>query len=609
MSATLKRENCIIRDPLSQIVENAEKTLENERLIRLHYETDRVIVNLGIRFIGRVDNFSDIINIVPEAFGDAYNVGVAPPYDMYIWTREYPDATIEEGEWLNIGTLAIPGPVGPTPIMSNNGQYITATDPVTNETTNVLSLEVLKGTPGTRIKVVNSVYSFPSPIAGDIAIIGSSGEVFEYLVTNDWRLVGNIKGPQGNLGKTGPSPVISNNGQYLTATDPQTGITRNVISIEQITGPKGNTGDVGGFINIRGILANSSLLPEPITLNNLTYAYLVGTQEPYVLWIQVGENSETADWRDVGTFNVATLVTVNGEYQNIWSADTKIDKIPYDSTQGTRAYISGPNNRTTMPIDSFNTPDTLVQRDYSGNVLVDPKSAKENIPYNAAITWTFTDNEYIKKDKKQQNWLAGQTTLYATSYDSYGMPTQATAYVTQDPVSGRIPRWSGSATLRTENPINAKDCVNLQSAQNWINIPVTSSSLTSASGVSVSVSNFKLYYNPIQRLISFSARATVTNSNAWTVAPYFKIDDDIFAALGEIKTLSVDQDTKTPIEMFSYTGSGTSVVLTAEPEGAYIELKKKSDGTITCRVAAYETLTAHRTAGSKTFRLNACIPY
>ena len=106
----------------------------------------------------------------------------------------------------------------------------------------------------------------------------------------------NIIGPQGIQGIQGPQ-------------GPQG------LSVQ---GPKGDKGDVGGFINIKGIVSSSSQLPDPATLGNLTYAYLVNsnTEGQYYLYIQVGDDSTTALWTNAGLFNVATLVTVDGKYEN-----------------------------------------------------------------------------------------------------------------------------------------------------------------------------------------------------------------------------------------------------------------------------------------------------
>ena len=64
---------------------------------------------LGIKVVGRVD-----VLPIPDGtyeYGDAYEVGTAAPYDMWIYTRA--DAFHSEAYWFNIGKFPLPGPQGP----------------------------------------------------------------------------------------------------------------------------------------------------------------------------------------------------------------------------------------------------------------------------------------------------------------------------------------------------------------------------------------------------------------------------------------------------------------------------------------------------------------
>ena len=66
---------------------------------------------LGIKVIGVVPTAEDIPEGTYE-YGDAYEVGTEPPYDMYIYTR--PDGKVHtEGYWFPIGKFPMPGPQGP----------------------------------------------------------------------------------------------------------------------------------------------------------------------------------------------------------------------------------------------------------------------------------------------------------------------------------------------------------------------------------------------------------------------------------------------------------------------------------------------------------------
>lgn len=64
---------------------------------------------LGIKVVGHVDALP-IPNGTYE-YGDAYTVGTAAPYDMWIYTRA--DEFHAEAYWFNIGKFPAPGPQGP----------------------------------------------------------------------------------------------------------------------------------------------------------------------------------------------------------------------------------------------------------------------------------------------------------------------------------------------------------------------------------------------------------------------------------------------------------------------------------------------------------------
>lgn len=66
---------------------------------------------LGVKVIGVAPTEADIPDGTYE-YGDAYEVGTEPPYDLYIYTR--PDGKVHtEGYWFNTGKFPMPGPQGP----------------------------------------------------------------------------------------------------------------------------------------------------------------------------------------------------------------------------------------------------------------------------------------------------------------------------------------------------------------------------------------------------------------------------------------------------------------------------------------------------------------
>lgn len=70
-----------------------------------------MLAEFGIRIQGTLTRPPQAEGIVGTEYGDAYAVGTAAPYDIYIWTRNAgPNGT--DG-WLDVGPLGIVGPEGP----------------------------------------------------------------------------------------------------------------------------------------------------------------------------------------------------------------------------------------------------------------------------------------------------------------------------------------------------------------------------------------------------------------------------------------------------------------------------------------------------------------
>lgn len=272
-----------------------EQVLKNKQDIANHYNIDRVLADFGIKVVGTVTKAEDLEGIIGTAYGDAYAVGTEPPYSFYIWTRADANSGHPNDYWLDIGAIAIQGPegpVGPTgpegPEGSKGTIWKSGTTAPTNDTATRADDYYLNTTSG-------RVYRSASDGQGS----------YQWLDMGSIRGPQGIPGPQGERGFTGPQGPI---------------------------GPQGPQGDVGGFINIWGVLDNVDLLPDPASLDNLTIAYLIGSAPPYILYAQIGESSDTARWENLGSLNAATYVLVDGVGQNVWDADTKVDK--YTPTDG-----------------------------------------------------------------------------------------------------------------------------------------------------------------------------------------------------------------------------------------------------------------------------------
>lgn len=97
-----------------------EQVLKNQQDIAKHYDVDRVIGEFGIRIIGKLSIWVEPVGTF--SYGDAYVVGMEPPYDIYIYTRPNITAGETEDYWLNIGPISIVGPQGPKGDTGNPGQ-------------------------------------------------------------------------------------------------------------------------------------------------------------------------------------------------------------------------------------------------------------------------------------------------------------------------------------------------------------------------------------------------------------------------------------------------------------------------------------------------------
>lgn len=231
-----------------------EQVRRNQDDIKYILEEEGVLNQFGIKIVGQVDTKGEI----PDAstyegeYGDAYAVGTQPPYELYIYTREFSGET--GPQWFNIGQFPLAGkdgaqgptgPTGPQGVRGSLWQQGTGTPPTT-----------------------------PGFLYGDNFLNTSNGDVYTYTGAT-WQRVGNIRGPQGIQGLQGN-------------VGPQ--------GAQGIEGPQGPQGPAGQSFFIAGVLENEEQLPNPTTLAD-NIAYLVGTQAPYDLYVQIADGSQ---WFNVG---------------------------------------------------------------------------------------------------------------------------------------------------------------------------------------------------------------------------------------------------------------------------------------------------------------------
>ena len=319
-----------------------EQVLKNQNDILDIVTAQKTLNELGIKVVGQVettDKLPDPATYEGE-YGDAYAVGTQTPYFYYIFTR--PNEQHPISLWFNVGKFPMPGPQGPQGIQGPQGAigvgskwYASNRDPSGSDyQDNDQWLNTLTG----------NVFSFKSGI---------------------WSIQGSIQGPQGVQGPQGIQ-------------GPQ--------GVQGPQGIQGPQGDVGGFININGILESTASLPTPASLGDLTKAYLIGTQSPYELYIQVGSTSATAVWTNVGYLNIGTYVTVDGNYVNVLEMNTYQKAIK-------SVTLNSPSTATSGNITSEQL--ATLQADQSNVVIFNNEVYRQcgNGHTNGVLDYSTVDNE------------------------------------------------------------------------------------------------------------------------------------------------------------------------------------------------------------------------
>ena len=179
----------------------------------------------------------------PYEYGDAFSIGTAAPYNLYIYTRNIED-------FFDFGPFPAQGPIGKTP-------NISATASVESDT----------GTPQ--------------------VFVTKGGSDEEVTFNFDFRNLKGERGLEGRVGQTGPQGPQGIQG--LTGPiGPQ--------------GPKGNKGDYGPGMKVYGTLTSTAQLPTPTkTMHDDGAAYIIPDNEGTKhMWIIEGAN-DTYSWIDAGT--------------------------------------------------------------------------------------------------------------------------------------------------------------------------------------------------------------------------------------------------------------------------------------------------------------------
>lgn len=334
---------------------NKEKIIE-------HYARDRVLADFGIRIIGVVSYTSEIPGYIDgtyhgQQFGDAYLISTVgslmPPWDTLVWTRRSQESAVQDGAWIDLGSLAIPGPQG---IQGEPG---------------------IQGPPGPASQWYAGGDTLPSGdfTEGDMAIL-ADGSVYRYD-GQEWRRVTNVRGPQGLRGLAGPPGPQGNPGEQ---------------------GPPGPVGHPASAIRILGSLVSVDYLPDPSSLSQAdgvpAYLIVVGT-ETRLYYIQgaVGEES----WGYIPFTGQGTIVTTDGIALSTWDTNTKVDKT--NSTY--KIYGTDENGTQTTFAWGFSaSSNQFVRRTAGGNIIVPEATTADNYATSkkyvddlAATKVTITDSK------------------------------------------------------------------------------------------------------------------------------------------------------------------------------------------------------------------------
>lgn len=209
------------------------------------FHSGKLIDELGIKVQGVYTTLAaaKVAYPGPYEYGDAFSIGTAAPYNLYIYTRNIED-------FFDFGPFPAQGPIGKTP-------NISATASVESDT----------GTPQ--------------------VFVTKGGSDEEVTFNFDFRNLKGERGLEGRVGQTGPQGPQGIQG--LTGPiGPQ--------------GPKGNKGDYGPGMKVYGTLTSTAQLPTPTkTMHDDGAAYLIpdggGVKH---MWIIEGAN-DAYSWIDAGT--------------------------------------------------------------------------------------------------------------------------------------------------------------------------------------------------------------------------------------------------------------------------------------------------------------------
>lgn len=423
MQNTFKKNRKEQKMSYTKIDKNKFMTLENtvDELIdavNLHYDVDRVLADFGIRVLGKVNYTNDIPGYTQPPytgkFGDAYLVSVnsdsSAPYDIYVFTRNGPDAIEPDGQWLNLGVITIMGPPGDTGPKGDPGPQ--------GENAKWYVFETLPQSGNFR--------------AGDMCLL-ANGDVYMFDADSGWNNAShvNIKGQPGSPGTNGETPRIGSDYNWWIGNQ-NTGI--------RAKGKDGANGVPGTAILIQGKLSSPDLLPDASTAPR-NYGYLISINNVVYLYFIAGiEGEET--WERIEYSGNGTIVTTDGIAQSTWDTNTKVSKV----TTANNLYATDKDgNQTSVTYTQNPTGNTIPLRVEGGHINLPTTPTK---PFQAAPK-KYVDDQVATKLPKTTLELQATSYLYGTA--DKGVSTTA-HQLTQLPNPYTIPQRGPGGIIRVGTP-------------------------------------------------------------------------------------------------------------------------------------------------------------
>lgn len=381
---------------------NALQAIErNKQDIQDFKDGNQTIAEFGITVVGILTDASQL-PVQGDNYGDAYLIGTETPYDMQVWTRDVANNT---AKWVDLGAFPLQGPKGDK---GDKGSYIYSgtTDP-----------------------------TFSPYRTNDIYINSVTGYWFVSAVDRDgnyvWQKRFSLKGEKGDRGEQGKQGVQGLKGD--------TGATGPIGP----QGPKGDKGDTGSSFTIVGKVASTANLPDPSTVQSYQ-AYIVGNDtagyDTYVVvdgvWTNLGKVQGVQGPAGPSGMGIDTLTDVN-----LTLGDTTVT---YDTTDG--IHINSTGRFTYSSGNKDATVDLAIPIIPGDNISIVKAADSEKV--------TISATGLVKQTAKKG--------LYGTDIGSDGTPVEVKPEYTATPGAWKIPQWSASGQLRTNDPTEALEAVNKQ---------------------------------------------------------------------------------------------------------------------------------------------------